>query len=707
MNSILWRTVRAQPAAAAIALTFAFLPGALSASAEDPSRVDAKTGRPTGDRMSAALRLLVRTARDPRPVGGAISGARVGGEWSFGPTEALARKFDVRQGPEGPVATFRAILAEGSDDELRELAAAGASIRGHMGTVATFDAPLELAGRLAGLSGVRYLDLGRRLAPELDVSVPATGGDFVADGLTGYGATGAGVLVGVIDTGQDVKHMDFRRADKSTRFRSVWNMDPSCKGTPPPGHTGGCYYQEDWINLHLRGKKGLKYKDKGTGGGHGTHVAGIAAGNGRATRKGYPAGVYVGMAPEVDLVGVKVFDDDGYFVGDITEALQFLGEEQARLGDPPLVVNMSLGQQIGAHDGSDPDEIAIDTFVQDGISASTPRIVVKSAGNDGGTGLYRTASLDTLSSNEITVPLFYPGTSNLCGSYAGRGNDYAIASVWYPGDNEVEITVRSPGGTHAFSNQTGNDPLLSYADTPAGTLFVDCPPVLNPGNGDRECIAGVDDTGGEPPAAGTWSIEVSRVSGPSGGKFDAWIIEGFVGDCSVAWDSPSPGGTITIPGTAKEVIAVGAWVTKTVWTDVRGDQRQYLSSLGAVAGDLGFFSSEGPTRDGRIKPDLTAPGMGIVSSMARWVPVPAVKARVVQDKKHWLLEGTSMAAPHVTGAVALLFELDPALDAPGLLSLLTGSAATDVFTGGGLPDNRWGAGKLDVHGAAEDHLGPP
>ncbi len=666
-------------------------------------RAGAAEGAP--ETMSGTLRHALRTW-DQRQLGASTTGFSQGPGLDADGHNSFIRQLMIDPSGEMARTTFRALLNRGSREEIEGIRAAGARIRGQMGRVVSFEAPLFEAASYAARPGVLWLDIAPRMHPELEISGPETRSDQVRDSVSGFGGTGAGVLVATLDTGQDLKHRDFRHPDGTTRFKALWNMNPACKGDPPPGHSTGCYYTSDRINRYLTGKSGLKYSDPPIMGGHGTHVMGTAAGNGLETRKGYPAGVYVGMAPEADLIGVQVFNEYGAFVGDLIEGLQFLGEEQGRQGNPPLVVNMSLGHQFGAHDGSDPDEVAIDSFVQEGLAGSITRVVVKSAGNEGGSGMYITNLFGPVV-HPVTVPVL-DSTGEVCGSFLGAGNDQFVSMLLYPGNTTVRISITTTDNAFTFENDTGNPYGYNSVNTTYGAIFVDCPAAPDPVNGDRFCWAGVDDTGGYAPSSGTWKIMVDQLSGSPGGKYDAWMVLGQKGYCNVSWDAPSPGGTISIPGTAQEGITVGAYMTRTSWTTFTGREVDYQPP--PTAGEIASFSSEGPTRDGRIKPDLAAPGMGIAAARSSKVSIASGtegRVRTLGDKKHMVLEGTSMAAPHVAGAAAQLLSVDPALDAHQIRMLLLAGAHLDGFTGTALPDNVWGHGKLDVFAAAEAQFGPP
>ena len=136
--------------------------------------------------------------------------------------------------------------------------------------------------------------------------------------------SGRGVVVGIVDTGIDLAHADFRAASGQTRIKYLWNQPWS--GTPPAGFNYGAEYSEAQINAG-----GANHHDDD---GHGTHVAGIAAGNGRATGNGYAAYRYVGMAPEADLIVVKMRNSDS----DLINGVNYVFTRAAAMGKPAVAL---------------------------------------------------------------------------------------------------------------------------------------------------------------------------------------------------------------------------------------------------------------------------------------------------------------------------------------------------------------------------------
>jgi subtilase family serine protease len=203
----------------------------------------------------------------------------------------------------------------------------------------------------------------------------------------------------------------------------------------------------------------------------------------------------------------------------------------------------------------------------------------------------------------------------------------------------------------------------------------------------------------QPLSGKVWKITLlaTKVASTKG-TWDAWVD---TASCTYpgAFFLPGDGyeidehDTIGIPGTARFVVAVGAYVTKTAWENLSGEN---ISRNDLTVGEIASFSAWGPTRDGRVKPDVVAPGMFIVSARAATVP----KSNSDPDAFHRVLAGTSMATPHVAGVIALMLQYDPNLHATSIPQILRETTRFDEFTGlisTGSPE--WGFGKLDSRAA--------
>jgi subtilisin family serine protease len=218
-----------------------------------------------------------------------------------------------------------------------------------------------------------------------------------------------------------------------------------------------------------------------------------------------------------------------------------------------------------------------------------------------------------------------------------------------------------------------------------------------PFNGDREVIVWVNGPGfgaANEARAGTWTIRVTASSGS--GRIDGWAVLDIFDN---EFDPPYGNTDMTVgsPATATKILAVGAYTTKSQWTDKCGRFWDTHVTLQAIAP----FSSKGPTRDGRIKPDITAPGMWIASALSKDVTETNCPDGMnslfvlTSDNTYWIMTGTSMATPHMAGGVALLFQQNPNLNWSDIKNIVQSNARTDSFTGA-TPNNTWGAGKLRV-----------
>ena len=250
------------------------------------------------------------------------------------------------------------VLVESQHD----LTSADIELLQEYGTVTTIAGPVAvLHTNLRALPEVDHLSFIIRveksypLSVELDRSVPEIGAPKVWDEVkdpSGRNVTGTGVIVGFVDTGIDTTHPDFSFPNGTTKILYVW--DQTAKGRPPSGFGYG--YECDSRDIETRTCPEVDTF------GHGTHVAGIATSSGMAT------GNYTGVAPGASIIFVKsghqVCNGDSWTfdTNQILEGVSYMVKKAAQL-KMRLVVSLSLGGNIGAHDGTDPLELALDAYV--------------------------------------------------------------------------------------------------------------------------------------------------------------------------------------------------------------------------------------------------------------------------------------------------------------------------------------------------------
>ncbi|MGE5603100.1 MAG: S8 family serine peptidase, partial [Nitrososphaerales archaeon] len=438
-------------------------------------------------------------------------------------------------------------------------------------------------------------------------------------------------------------------------------------------NTGSLYF---W-NLHVN--QPVRLTDQV---GHGTHALGTAAGNGRATGAGVAAGTYKGMAPSTYLIAVRGSRGliNGFSDQDVVNGLSFIDQKAAELG-LPWVTNLSLGGHWGAHDGTSLMERAIDNLVGPGKPG---KAVVVSAGNNGADAMHAAGQVPDGGMKEVSfdVPSVTPGY------YAT-----VLLDVWYKGSDSFGVGFRDPAGNGLARTINPGQSDTCYNNSDYSEYICVESAGNSTLNGDKEIVLLVQATS---TWAGQWKL-LLHGDQASNGRFDGWVVTGSEWRSDVANNM-----RIGMPGTARNAITVGAHVTKNQWIDVTGISRSISIGLGSVA----TFSSNGPTRDGRRKPELTAPGQEICSTLSTGAPVGGAgsmypsSAYICRDGLHGISQGTSMAAPHVTGAVALLLGVRSDLDAAQLKNLLISHARTDSNTGA-VPNDNWGYGKLDVYAAAQ------
>lgn len=526
------------------------------------------------------------------------------------------------------------------------------------GSIATARMPLSSLGQLAGMSNVERIEAARIQYPSLDMAVPGGHVDQVWAGTPAY--TGEGVLVGVIDSGVDWTHDDFKNNDGTTRIKAIWDLYAT--GTPPSGFAYGAEYTEAQINAGSVGEKDFS--------GHGTHVTGVAAGNGRAS-----SGLYKGVAYEADILFAKPFDDaSGGFASDKTiDAINYMVQKAESLGQP-IAINMSLGGHSGPHDGTTGQEVVIDSVSGEGVA------ICIAAGNEGESYIHDAASAAGGSITFFVENSYTPNPDD--------GDDYAVLEIWV--EQATSVSVTTPGGTTVGPVTSGTGD--AGFSTPNGVVLVDNASAgANPANGDRVIFIQLDDQQGTALASGNWTISFAGGSGTA----HAWKL---VSTMFTGFPNSDQSYSVGTPGTAENAVTVAAWKSRNTWPSAAGSQ-SYGGSWGdVVIGYKAPFSSVGPSRDERQKPDLSAPGMAIVSCYSKdTTPFPGATL-VLSGNKYYVTQGTSMACPFTCGVAALLFEKNPTLTATELKSVLRSSALSDAFTGPTW-NARSGAGKVDAAAA--------
>ncbi|MEV6811584.1 S8 family peptidase [Micromonospora sp. NPDC051296] len=510
---------------------------------------------------------------------------------------------------------------------------------------------------LAGHDSVDRVEASRPLFRELNISRDDVRAGALHD--TPTPVRGSGVVVAVVDSGIDYTHPNFRHDDGSSRLLFLWDQGARVWGDAWVPY--GIDYTKADLDRALRTADPftvVPHRDDEVG--HGTHVAGIAAGNERA------GGLYSGIAPDADLIVVALDGTAGVTLGSsarLADAVEYAVNQAA---PRPVVVNISQGMNGGGHAG--------DTLLEQKLDELADRpgvVIVNSAGNERDWPTHAGGRIGA--GESVTLELLVP---------AGNRQD-DIVEIWFDGDDGITVAVQPPGNAVsraaapgqrlAFHTNAGNDVTIDSEQDSAGTGDTSVTVIITAGAADEI-------------ETGTWRIQLSADQ-VGDGRYDAWIERAPTGDgrrehSRFAHGSGDPSRTITIPGTARRIITVGSYVTRPrILTDASG------------LGRLSSFSSSGPTRLGARKPDLSAPGEVIVSARCGNSTMP-----FGPDPGHTALSGTSMAAPHVAGAAALVLSVRPDLTSEQVKQLLQVTARRDGASAGA-PDDNWGAGRLDLAAA--------
>jgi hypothetical protein len=508
------------------------------------------------------------------------------------------------------------------------------------------------------------------------------------------GREGQGVIVGVIDFGIDWCHGDFiDDTSGRSRIRFLWDqgLTPERNGEASAdvgndGNTANDYgveYTAAQIDAALdRGDCAIaapadrQVRSADTSG-HGTHVAGIAVGDGSSTNGREPSGKYKGVAPKADLIVVKLkeAEDEGSADGaSIVDAIAYTFSKAKALNQP-AVINISLGTHDSPLDGTSLVDQAIQSVIGPG------RVIVTVAGNQRYIPIHAAGTIPANGSDTVKIDLSNCRAPNCTDPYI---------NLWYPGGDAYTITITAPNGTQiSAANGATRSAVID------GSFVNILNATSSSPNGDKNSLIFF---GGRGSGEFVWSLTLQRTANRGNGTWNAWTIpddgEVFFRDHVPRHPDQSVAGTVTDPGSSYGAISVGAHTTKFRWDSSSGTQEDI--AVFKTFGGIYFSSSSGPTRDGRLKPDLTAPGFVMSTASADCTASTCTPKALAPDGRHRINAGTSMAAPMVAGSVALILQTDPTnFPRP----LLKSTAARDVLTGTDLPNNVWGSGKVNLLGA--------
>ncbi len=501
--------------------------------------------------------------------------------------------------------------------------------------------------------------------------------------------TGKGVIIGIVDQGIDFNHPDFKLQSGKTRVLRYW--DHTTNGTnPPQPYNYGVVWDSSSINNGT-----CTALESGTI--HGTTVSGIASGNGRANNKNK------GVAPEADIIIVETNFNLQNWSLSIADACDYIFRVADSLGKP-AVINLSLGGYLGSHDGKDPAAEYIDSLLE----AKEGRIVICAAGNAGDKGKFH------VQVNVDQDTSFFWNKNNPGVTYVG--NNKILFDLWAD-SSEANVNFAFgadlPDPTYGFRGRTNFHHFLE--DSQTFPMIYD---TLYSSSGNRLALI---ETFREFEGSNFHMQVVFRTIDSlnflyrfetfGSGSFDVWggswqklsdfettipslqimpEIENYVMPDSLQ-------SIVSSWNCSDKVISVGNIRNRLNYLDKNNNV--YTPSSTVAVGQLAESSSKGPSRNGIVKPDVSASGdLTLASAPLAFLSNAVNNPSIDQGGFHARNGGTSMASPVVAGIAALYLQKCHKATYADFKTDISNSAMSDFQTGI-TPNFGYGYGKVNAHEA--------
>ena len=584
-----------------------------------------------------------------------------------------------------------------------ELLEKGIKINGHFGPVISIQITLNQLELIQNIACISYIEISSKSNStrfKNDIERQTTSVDKVQNGLSNglpMDYTGKGVVVGIVDVGFQCNNPTFFTADgKKNRIVRYWQQSNK-QGPAPNGYNYGTELIDSNSIIPANDLDGA----------HATHVAGIAAGSGYTT----PNLQYRGMAPEAELVFVSIkYSNDtlgGSALGDyvvanptILDAYKYIFDYAESVGKP-AVINLSWGMHTGPHDGTSLFDIATESLVGKG------KILVGANGNEGDNNMHWNYQFnhDTASTIMIENNRQWRQRESVYSDFWGSKNSNFAIQIEFIDTNKNSI-AKSP-----FISSLSDSITVYKFNTDSSSFKVAfvCQ-AKNPLN-QKPNITVMADHQNQRKYAIIAHIksDTSLVHGWNSGATREWTSGSFTNKLNkLDYSSSFINGNTNYTagengGSSKAVISVGALAARSAFRNVKG---VWVNDSGYVVPvNIARFSSKGPSVDGRIKPNISAPGFDVPSAVNNkqfggWMLDKTLLITVFRnDTQYWsAFNGTSMAAPHVTGIVALILQANPNLTAAQVKTILETTATVDQNTGS-VPNNSYGYGKVNAYNA--------